>query len=74
MKVTILSKDKCIEIAKIMGHENKSEESLLLYLPDRIFGTTQSVEYISKDVHIRESGDCLLWSIPAYFIGEIDKY
>ena len=74
MFVTVLPKDKCIGIAKIVGHEETSNDSLLLYLPDEIFGNTHRVDYIAKDIYVRANDNQKDWAIPTYFIDNIDKW
>lgn len=68
---SILSKEKCLEIAKIvykdtMNVKALTEEELLSFLPDSIFGETWKVVKIDYCFDVFD--DEYEWSVPTFFV------
>lgn len=71
--IKVLSKDQCLAIAKaVMIGKKMTDEELLVYLPDSVFGDTFRVDRIEHDfvvyadLHER-------WRIPPYFVEYIGE-
>ena len=69
LEVKVLPKDKCLAIAKVVGHTGDDDDELLAYLPDEVFGNTFDVDYCAEDFNCyafedRSKGH---WAIPTYF-------
>lgn len=47
--IEVLPKDKCLKIAKIVGHDFGSDEDNLLCLPDQIFEKKFIVDYEAEN-------------------------
>jgi len=73
--VKILSKDQCLEIAKIVMLDNLSEfDDLLMYLPDHVFGKNFEALEVNDGCVIIEDDNDKEWAVPFYFVEVSTKY
>lgn len=80
MKIRVLSKERCLEIAreKNLG-TNLPDDDLLEYLPDNVFGNSYDAEFDGigcYKIFERKDADCILpyiWLVPKDFVKPIHK-
>lgn len=68
--IKVFPKDKCLEIAKIVHRDHEletwSEQELLNWLPDEIFGN--EMRYNNLNVNFEVFDGQNVWYVPTYFV------
>lgn len=73
MKIKVWSKDKCLTIAKVLNHKvNQSDDVLLDYLPDEVFGKSFEVTSQENNSYSITDAEGYTWSVRTAFIEKID--
>ena len=69
--VEILKKEECLAIAKIIHGDRYSDDELLEYLPDTVFGETLNVDYVDSGFNVYDYNSDNKWYVPTYFVKNI---
>ena len=69
--VEVLKKEECLAIAKIIHGDRYSDDELLEYLPDGVFGETFNVERVCNYFVVYDFDGKTKWEVPPYFVKKV---
>ena len=69
--VEVLKKEECLAIAKIIHGDRFTDDELLEYLPDDVFGKTFNVDYICENFNVYDFDGKTKWEVPPYFVKKV---